>query len=40
MKKLSLFIAALAVAACAQRAKNTDPEKYARYITAEDARSI
>jgi hypothetical protein len=38
MKKLSLCIATLAVAVGAYAQKNTDPEKYANYINAEDAR--
>jgi hypothetical protein len=38
MKKLSLCVAAFAFATCAFAQKNTDPEKYAKYINAEDAR--
>ena len=38
MKKLSLCITALALAASAYAQKNTGPEKYAKLITAEDAR--
>src|ERR1700755_466225 len=38
MKKLSLCIAAFAFSACVYAQKNTDPEKYAKYINAEDAR--
>lgn len=38
MKKVTLCIAAFAMAACAYAQKNTDPEKYAKYINAEDAR--
>ena len=38
MKKLSLCVATLAFAASAFAQKSTDPEKYAKYITAEDAR--
>ena len=39
MKKLSLCMAALSLTACAFAQKNTgDPQTYARYISAEDAR--
>jgi len=38
MKKLSLCITAFALAASAYAQKNTGPEKYAKYITAEDAK--
>lgn len=38
MKKLSLGIAALALTVCAYAQKNIHPEKYAKYISAEDAR--
>ncbi|HTD41007.1 MAG TPA: M28 family peptidase [Mucilaginibacter sp.] len=38
MKKLSLCLAAFAIAAGAYAQKNGDPQKYAKYITAEDAR--
>jgi hypothetical protein len=38
MRKLSLCIAAFAFSACVYAQKNTNPEKYARYINAEDAR--
>ena len=39
MKKLSLCITAFALAASAYAQKNTGPEKYAKLITAEDARN-
>jgi hypothetical protein len=38
MKKLFLCVAAFALTACAYAQKNTDPEKYAKYISAEDAK--
>jgi hypothetical protein len=38
MKKVTLCIAAFAMATCAYAQKNTDPQKYAKYINAEDAR--
>src|SRR4051812_33658313 len=38
MKKTYLVIAALAIGTCASAQKNADPEKYAKLITAEDAR--
>ncbi|HEY4196833.1 MAG TPA: peptidase, partial [Mucilaginibacter sp.] len=38
MKKLFLCIATLAFSAYAYAQKTTDPEKYAKYINAEDAR--
>jgi hypothetical protein len=38
MKKLSLCITAFALTICAYAQKNTDPEKYAKYISAEDAK--
>jgi hypothetical protein len=38
MKKLSLCIATFAFSVCVYAQKNTDPEKYAKYINAEDAR--
>jgi Zn-dependent M28 family amino/carboxypeptidase len=38
MKKLSLCIVALSFAACVSAQKNTDPEKFAKFINAEDAR--
>src|ERR1700761_6969759 len=38
MKKLSLCIAAFAFGTCVYAQKNTNPEKYAKYINAEDAR--
>jgi hypothetical protein len=38
MKKLSLCVAALAISIGASAQKNADPQKYAKYINAEDAR--
>jgi hypothetical protein len=38
MKKISLCIASLAIIAGACAQKNTNPEKYAKYISADDAR--
>src|SRR5258707_2267976 len=38
MKKLSLCIAAFALTAGAYAQKNADPAKYAKYISAEDAK--
>src|ERR1700754_1725886 len=38
MKKLSLCVVAFALSACAYAQKPADPQKYAKYITAEDAR--
>jgi hypothetical protein len=38
MKKLSLCITAFALSTCVYAQKNNDPEKYAKYINAEDAR--
>src|ERR1700761_8718049 len=38
MKKVSLCITTLALAASAYAQKNVDPAKYAKYISAEDAK--
>jgi len=38
MKRLQLCLATLALAASACAQQNTNPEKYAKYITAEEAR--
>src|ERR1700709_293933 len=38
MKKLSLCVVALSFAACVNAQKNADPEKFAKFINAEDAR--